>query len=94
MVRPVEDESELQRLDGGSSQLREQFVKQVDELRNKIWDQVGYKQVNCKKVNIKGWIGLIEQVIASINNNQAIPVTKIEALLSKENSWALMNSII
>ena len=49
MVRPVEREKDLQRLDEmDNSELRSEFVTKVKDIRNKVFSNVQSKKINGK----------------------------------------------
>jgi len=53
-VRPVEDEQKLQKLQKlDDSELREEFLNQVNKLRNKIFTKVKVKTLNGRQLNGK-----------------------------------------
>lgn len=52
MVRPIENEKDLQRLDEmNNSSLRPEFITQVEAIRNKIYSKVKAKKIGGKTLN-------------------------------------------
>ena len=79
MVRPVENESELQKLMTLSdSKIRPEFLRQCEMLRNKIYMKIKPKTFNGKILSGQMLINLLKSIIEAINEG-AIPVI--------ENSW-------
>ena len=79
MVRPVESESELQKLMTLSdNKIRPEFLKQCEMLRNKIFMKIKPKTFNGKILSGQMLINLLKSIIEAINEG-AIPVI--------ENSW-------
>jgi len=79
MVRPVEDEKELQNLQSiEDSKIRIEFREQAETLRNKVSKKVKPKLFNNKNLNGSMLIELLNSIIESINQG-AVPVI--------ENSW-------
>ena len=79
MVRPVESESELQKLMTLSdNKIRPEFLKQCEMLRNKIYMKIKPKTFNGKILSGQMLINLLKSIIEAINEG-AIPVI--------ENSW-------
>ena len=79
MVRPVEDEKDLQRLDElENSSLRREFTVQVDAARNKIFGGVKAKCINGRKMNGSMFVELIKGYISIINQG---------ALPTVESAW-------
>ena len=79
MVRPVENESELQKLMTLSdNKIRPEFLRQCEMLRNKIYMKIKPKTFNGKILSGQMLINLLRSIIEAINEG-AIPVI--------ENSW-------
>ena len=79
MVRPVENENDLQNLMNLSeSKIRPEFIKQSNMLKNKIYMKIKPKTFNGKILSGEMLINLLESVVNAINEG-AIPVI--------ENSW-------
>ena len=79
MVRPVEEESDLQNLQNlPDEQLRKEFLEQAKIFRNKVMKKIKPKIFRKKNLNGFLLIQLIQSVLDSINNG-SIPVI--------ENSW-------
>jgi hypothetical protein len=52
MVRPIENEKDLQRLDEmNNSSLRPEFITQVEAIRTKIYSKVKAKKIGGKTLN-------------------------------------------
>lgn len=79
MVRPVESEKDLHRLDKmHNHELRPEFVEQMSRLRSSILSRVKPKQVDKAFVNGKMLIQLAKAYVCAINGGQ-VP--------SVENAW-------
>ena len=79
MVRPVENERDLQKLQSLSDdKIRPEFLRQSEMLRNKIYMKIKPKNFNGKILSGQMLINLLESIIVAINEG-AIPVI--------ENSW-------
>ena len=79
MVRPVENERDLQKLQTLSdNKIRPEFLRQSEMLRNKIYMKIKPKNFNGKLLSGQMLINLLESIIEAINEG-AIPVI--------ENSW-------
>ena len=79
MVRPVENENDLQNLMNLSdNKIRPEFIKQSNMLKNKIYMKIKPKTFNNKILSGQMLIDLLESVVNAINSG-AIPVI--------ENSW-------
>ena len=79
MVRPVENERDLQKLQTLSDdRIRPEFLRQSEMLRNKIYMKIKPKNFNGKILSGQMLINLLESIIEAINEG-AIPVI--------ENSW-------
>jgi len=79
MVRPVEEESDLQNLQNlPDEKLRKEFLEQAKFFRNKVMKKI--KPKVFKKKNLNGFmlVELVQSILDSINNG-SIPVI--------ENSW-------
>ena len=79
MVRPVENERELQKLMTLSdNKIRPEFLRQCEMLRNKIYMKIKPKTFNGQILSGQMLINLLKSIIEAINEG-AIPVI--------ENSW-------
>ena len=79
MVRPVEEESDLQNLQNlPDNRLRKEFLEQAKLFRNKVMKKIKPKIFRKKNLNGFLLIQLIQSILDSINNG-SIPVI--------ENSW-------
>ena len=79
MVRPVEEESDLQNLQNlPDNRLRKEFLEQAKLFRNKVMKKIKPKIFRKKNLNGFLLIQLIQSVLDSINNG-SIPII--------ENSW-------
>ena len=79
MVRPVEEESDLQNLQNlPDDRLRKEFLEQAKLFRNKVMKKIKPKLFRKKKLNGFLLIQLIQSILDSVNNG-SIPVI--------ENSW-------
>lgn len=82
MVRPVENEKDLQNLQTlEDEQIRKEFLEQAETLRNKVFKKVKPKNFNNKILSGSMLIELLDNILDSINNG-AVPVI--------ENSWKYM----
>ena len=79
MVRPVEDEKDLQNLEYLSNgELREEFLKQAENFRNKILNITCPKTFRKRLLNGSMLVELVQNILDSINSG-CIPVI--------ENTW-------
>lgn len=79
MVRPVEDEKDLQNLQTlDNNRIRPEFLEQAEILRNKVFKKVKPKSFNGKILSGSMLVELIKSILESINSG-GIPVI--------ENSW-------
>ena len=79
MVRPVENENDLQNLQNlPDDKIRKEFLEQSEVLRTKVFKKIKPKTFNGKLLTGSMLMKLIENIINSINEG-AIPVI--------ENSW-------
>ena len=84
MVRPVENEGELQKLMTLSdNKIRPEFLRQCEMLRNKIYMKIKPKTFNGKILSGQMLINLLQSIIEAINEG-AIPII--------ENSWKYITS--
>lgn len=68
MIRPVEDEKLLQRLDElDNTMLRPEFVAQVESAKTKIFNKVKPKSINGKFLTGSMFVELIKGYIDIIN---------------------------
>lgn len=83
MVRPVEDEKDLQRLDElDNGSLRKEFVVQVEAARSKIFGGVKPKCINGRKMSGNMFVELIKGYISIINQG---------ALPTVESAWVYVS---
>ena len=79
MVRPVENEKDLQNLEYLSNgELRKEFLKQADNFRNKVFNIACPKTFRKKLLNGSMLVELVQNILDSINSG-CIPVI--------ENTW-------
>jgi hypothetical protein len=79
LVRPVEDEKDLQNLQSlDDSQIRQEFQEQAETLRNKVSKKVKPKMLNNRLLNGNMLVELLKSILDSINQG-SIPVI--------ESSW-------
>ena len=79
MVRPVENEIDLQNLQTlDDSEIRKEFLEQAETLRNKVFKKVKPKVFNNKILSGSMLTELLESILDSINKG-AVPII--------ENSW-------
>ena len=84
MVRPVENENDLQNLQSlPDDMIRSEFLSQAEVLRNKVMKKTKPKNFNGKILSGEMLLELVESVISSINEG-VIPVI--------ENSWKYVMS--
>ena len=68
MVRPVEKEKDLQRLDEmDNSELRPEFVSKVKDIREKVYSTVQAKKINGKELNGHLFVALCKGYMEAIN---------------------------
>lgn len=68
MIRPVECEEKLQQLESlDESQLRQEFVNQLRECKQKIFQKVGLKSIKGRVVNGATLLTFTEALVESIN---------------------------
>jgi hypothetical protein len=69
MIRPTEDEKDLQRLEKlPDTAMRAEFVNQVRTLRQKVFNAVGPKVLHNKMMNGDTLLELCEAYTAAINS--------------------------
>lgn len=79
LIRPVEDEKMLQNLQNlDDSELREEFLIQISELKKEIINKMRIKTFNSKKINGEIFVNIIKSYSSSINSG-AVP--------NIENTW-------
>ena len=79
MIRPVENESDLQRLEElPDYRLRKDFVQQIHKTRKLIFQRVTAKRINGQFVDGPRLIALAEAYVESVNNGRAPCI---------ENAW-------
>lgn len=86
LVIPTTDEMKIKNLENESkSGLRPEFVKQVEELINKVRSSIPIKKINNVLVDGEALFGLLQNYIESLNNNEnPVILTALEnVLLSK-----------
>jgi len=67
-VRPANDERELRKLNSvPASQIRPDFMKQVNALREKILSKATPKQLKGVNLNMRMYIAMVTQYIDAIN---------------------------
>ena len=82
MVRPIENEKDLQNLQSlEDSLIRREFLEQAETLRHKVFKKVKPKVFNGKILSGSMLVELLDNIIDSINKG-AVPVI--------ENSWRYM----
>lgn len=82
MVRPIENEIDLQNLQSlDDTSIRKEFLDQAETLRNKVFKKVKPKIFNNKTLSGSMLIELLDNIIDAINKG-AVPVI--------ENSWKYM----
>lgn len=79
MIRPSDDERDLQRLKSDPDLLKPEFVQQIDELKNFILNQIAVKSIGDIGLTGTDYISVVIKYVEAINEG-AIP--KIE------DSWA------
>ena len=71
LVRPVEDEKLIQKLNSLSdTQLRREFLDQLNFLREKILAKLTPKQLKGVNLNITMYIAMVEKYVDAINKGQ------------------------
>ena len=71
MIRPLSDESKLQRLEELEiEELRGEFVEQVFELRKKVLGRVPVKQMCGKPIDGATWVGLAKLYVSAFNEDR------------------------
>ena len=79
LIRPVEDEKELQNLESlPESKFRNEFLVQCKQLRELIYDNISAKAINGRILTGENLISFLEDIVNSINSG-GVPVI--------ENSW-------
>jgi hypothetical protein len=76
LVRPVSDEKKLRNIDKlPKSELRNEFMEQMDELVKRIYLSVRPKQIQGSYLNGRMYLDLVKMYVNSLNNN-SIPDVK------------------
>ena len=71
LVRPVEEESNLQKLDSlDNTELRPEFLQGIEQLKNKIFSEVSPKLLNGSKVSGGALIDLCTSYVDAINEGK------------------------
>jgi hypothetical protein len=87
MVRPLENEKELQKLDElGDDQLRPEFIEQTKALRKRIFKKVKPKTLNGKLLNGSMIIEITKAYIQAINSGSVPNIESAWTYLCKQES--------
>ncbi|KRX10023.1 P-loop containing nucleoside triphosphate hydrolase [Pseudocohnilembus persalinus] len=74
MIRPVEKESELQKLDQiPDNYIRQQFLQKVQEIKQKIFSKISPKTLNGIPLNPRMFVTMIESFVEKINEENGVP---------------------
>ena len=86
LLRPVIDESNLQKLENLEDyELRQEFLEQVTELRKKLFAHAETKKLNGNELNGLMMSQLIEQYVEKLNGNDVPVVQNIWDYICEEN---------
>jgi hypothetical protein len=96
LVRPVLDEEQLQELSSvPSSQLRPEFLKQLDSLSTMIFASARPKQINGSLVNGPALLGLAEAYTQAMNGGKMpIIFTAWEAVVMTQASQGVESAVV
>ena len=84
LVRPIEDEKQLQNLNNlKNSDLREEFVDQINQLRVKIFKKIKPKLLRSQIINGPMLIELAEAYVKALNGGKVPTI---------ENAWNYMQA--
>lgn len=96
MVRPLEDENQLQKLDElPDNMLRPEFVQQMDNARNKIFKKIRPKSLNGNTFNGSRLVELIHAYINAINSGQVPNIEHaFQYMMKNESKKAFQDSLM
>lgn len=90
MVRPTHDEKDLQDLDKHPEKIREEFLVELNRIREKIYQQCGPKQLNGVNMTSKMYILMAKSFVEKINQNKSPNIqTAWESIMENECITAL-----
>ena len=96
MVRPLEDENALQKLDEtADDNLRPEFLVQIDQARNKIFKKIRPKMLNGNTFNGSMLVELINAYINAINSGQVPNIEHaFQYMMKNESKKAFQDSLM
>jgi hypothetical protein len=71
MVRPADSENDLQNLNEATENIRPEFNREVNRIRDKIFNNCGAKQLQGMNMTSRMYITMVESFVGSINNGAA-----------------------
>jgi len=96
MVRPLEDEAALQKLDDAAdSDLRPEFVAQMQQAKNKVFKKIKPKLLNGNTFNGSMLVELINAYINAINGGQVPNIEHaFQYMMKNESKKAFQDSLM
>lgn len=96
MVRPLEDENQLQKLDDTpDTDLRPEFVQQMQQARNKVFKKIKPKFLNGNTFNGSMLVELINAYINAINSGQVPNIEHaFQYMMKNESKKAFQDSLM
>ena len=67
LVRPAHEEKDIQELSSGTSKMRVQFEKQLQELRALLFNSIKAKSINGVPMTGKSYLGFVQTIITALN---------------------------
>jgi len=71
MVRPADSENDLQNLNETTENIRPEFTREVNRIRDKIYNNCGAKQLQGMNMTARMYVTMVQNFVASINNGAA-----------------------
>jgi hypothetical protein len=71
MVRPADSENHLQNLNESPDNVRPEFTREVNRIRDKIYNNCGAKQLQGMNMTARMYIKMVQSFVESINNGAA-----------------------
>ena len=91
MIRPLENESDLQRLDSmDDTELRPEFTEQMRQIRKRIYKKVKPKMLNGKTLTGPMLIEITKSYLAAINSGGVPNIENAWNYLCKQESYKAM----
>ncbi len=82
MVRPAHEERDLQELAAGTGKTREQFEKQIGEVRELIFSTIKAKSINGVPMTGRTFLGFAQKIVSALNEG-AVPFLPYEKQIAR-----------